>query len=76
MSFKGGLKRCNFYMKPGEKLRMPRVMYVYWEGEPEDFDTTPSAEPTKLCRLETPTENYVSTHFPCPDENATNGEMK
>lgn len=21
MSFKGGLKRCNFYMKPGEKLQ-------------------------------------------------------
>lgn len=76
MSFKGGLKRCNFYMKPGEKLRMPRVMYVYWEGEPEDgYNAFRRAYINYIAPRDIDGKiMFPPISSPCPDENATNGE--
>ena len=76
VNISGGLKRCNFYLKPGEKVRMPRVMYVAWNGKPEEGY---NAFRRAYINYITPRDMEGNVVFPpisspCPDENSSNGE--
>ncbi len=34
VTVKGGMKETHFLLRPGEKIRQPRMMMLFWEGEP------------------------------------------
>lgn len=74
----GGMNGMKLYLKPGERIRTPRIMLVVRQGGIDDgYNTFRRAFIDHLTPRDLNGQViYPPICTPCPDENSTNGEIE